>query len=204
MRDAATSPSGASPTGGRCRAASADGRRHTPSLWNVAYNRWFFWDGRADSLWSQALQPDRETRWRWRAAATAVVRGRARRRAPARGVRGRSSAPLPAAGAHRAAVNRVFVNLGKALEAYERAPRQPPRALRRVRRGRCASGTPREQAALSEPAARRGLKLFVGRGNCRTCHTGPTFTDGEFHDIGAAAGTGVSTRGGSRASTRAA
>ena len=31
--------------------------RHTPSLWNVAYNRWFFWDGRADSLWSQALSP---------------------------------------------------------------------------------------------------------------------------------------------------
>src|SRR5436309_648539 len=22
------------------------GRRHTLSLWNVAYNRWFFWDGR--------------------------------------------------------------------------------------------------------------------------------------------------------------
>src|SRR5262249_10473588 len=33
------------------------GRRHTPSLWNVAYNRWYFWDGRRDSLWSQALTP---------------------------------------------------------------------------------------------------------------------------------------------------
>jgi cytochrome c peroxidase len=31
--------------------------RHAPALWNVAYNRWFFWDGRADSLWSQALSP---------------------------------------------------------------------------------------------------------------------------------------------------
>ena len=31
--------------------------RHTPSLLNVAYNRWFFWDGRADTLWSQALEP---------------------------------------------------------------------------------------------------------------------------------------------------
>jgi cytochrome c peroxidase len=36
--------------------------RHTPSLWNVAYNRWFFWDGRADSLWAQALQPVEEPR----------------------------------------------------------------------------------------------------------------------------------------------
>ena len=33
------------------------GLRRTPSLWNVAFNRWYFWDGRADTLWSQALKP---------------------------------------------------------------------------------------------------------------------------------------------------
>ena len=32
-------------------------RRNAPSLLDVAYQRWFFWDGRADSLWSQALAP---------------------------------------------------------------------------------------------------------------------------------------------------
>ena len=32
-----------------------DGQRNTPTLWNVANQRWFFWDGRADSLWSQSL-----------------------------------------------------------------------------------------------------------------------------------------------------
>ena len=32
-------------------------RRHVQTLWNVAYNRWFFWDGRADSAWSQAIAP---------------------------------------------------------------------------------------------------------------------------------------------------
>lgn len=31
--------------------------RNTPSLWNVARNRWFFWDGRVDTLWAQALVP---------------------------------------------------------------------------------------------------------------------------------------------------
>src|SRR5436190_24217953 len=31
--------------------------RNVPTLWNVAYNRWFFWDGRSDTLWSQALKP---------------------------------------------------------------------------------------------------------------------------------------------------
>ncbi len=31
--------------------------RNAPTLLNVAYQRWFFWDGRSDSLWSQALAP---------------------------------------------------------------------------------------------------------------------------------------------------
>ncbi len=31
--------------------------RHTMPLWNLAHQRWFFWDGRADSLWSQSLVP---------------------------------------------------------------------------------------------------------------------------------------------------
>ena len=31
--------------------------RSTPSLIGIAYSPWFFWDGRSDSLWSQALSP---------------------------------------------------------------------------------------------------------------------------------------------------
>ena len=26
-------------------------------LWNTAYNRWCYWNGRADSAWAQALGP---------------------------------------------------------------------------------------------------------------------------------------------------
>lgn len=33
-------------------------------------------------------------------------------------------------------------------------------------------------------AAQRGLRIFVGRGNCSACHFGPGFTNGEFHDTG--------------------
>ena len=33
-------------------------------------------------------------------------------------------------------------------------------------------------------AAQRGLKIFVGKGNCSVCHFGPNFTNGEFADIG--------------------
>ncbi len=33
-------------------------------------------------------------------------------------------------------------------------------------------------------AAQRGLRLFFGEGRCTTCHAGPSFTNGEFGDIG--------------------
>lgn len=156
-----------------------DGRRHTPSLWNVAYNRWLFWDGRADSLWSQALHPieDPAEMAGSRDAAVGAVRGDPRLRAAYEAVFG----PLPARGASRAEVNRAFANLGKAIEAYERRllSRRAPFDVfvEGVREDDAA-----KQAALSS-AARRGLKIFLGRGNCRTCHTGPTFSDGEFHSI---------------------
>lgn len=31
--------------------------RHANALWNAGHQRWFFWDGRADSLWAQSLGP---------------------------------------------------------------------------------------------------------------------------------------------------
>ena len=33
-------------------------------------------------------------------------------------------------------------------------------------------------------AAQRGLVLFLGRGKCGLCHSGPTFSNGEFHNAG--------------------
>ena len=184
------------------------GTRHTPALWNVAHNRWYFLDGRADSLWAQALQPIEipiemgSTRLRLAHQvyddpalrhAYEVIFGDMPdlddlRRFPAEG------RPVPDDRGHphhiawtsmsetdRDAVNRVFVNVGKAMEAYERklVSRRSPfdefvEGLR--------ENDPARQAALS-PSAKRGLKLFIGPGQCRLCHVGPNFTDGEFHNI---------------------
>jgi cytochrome c peroxidase len=33
-------------------------------------------------------------------------------------------------------------------------------------------------------AAKRGLKLFVGAARCELCHSGPAFSDGQFHNLG--------------------
>jgi cytochrome c peroxidase len=41
-----------------------------------------------------------------------------------------------------------------------------------------------EAAARYPLAAQRGLRLFIGRGNCSVCHFGPNFSNGEFADVG--------------------
>jgi cytochrome c peroxidase len=33
-------------------------------------------------------------------------------------------------------------------------------------------------------AAKRGFQIFNGKGHCSACHSGPSLTDGSFHDIG--------------------
>lgn len=187
------------------------GTRRTPSLWNVAYNRWYFWDGRSDTLWSQALKPiesstelngsrlaiahlicdDEVLRSQYQKIFKALPDLGDRRRFPAR------AKPLPLAekqvenvawismkAEDRDAVNRIFSDVGKAIEAFERtlvARRAPFDVFVEGLR----SGDSQKINALSA-SAQRGLKIFMGKGNCQLCHSGPNFTDGEFHDIGVA------------------
>lgn len=42
-----------------------------------------------------------------------------------------------------------------------------------------------------DAAAKRGFDLFVGKAGCGECHSGPSFTDGSFHDIGSAMGDDI-------------
>jgi cytochrome c peroxidase len=44
-----------------------------------------------------------------------------------------------------------------------------------------------DESAIS-PAAKHGFAIFNGKGNCSGCHSGWSFTDGSFHDIGVAKG----------------
>ncbi|MCI0631140.1 MAG: c-type cytochrome [Phycisphaerales bacterium] len=183
--------------------------RHTMSLWNVAYNRWFFWDGRADSLWAQALDPienpnehggnrlkvahvlfnDVEFRRAYELIFGAMPNLADHERFPPEG------RPIPEAPHHalhvawngmsaadQQAVNQVFANVGKAIEAYERLLISNRSAFDVFVDG-LKSNDAAQQRALS-PAAQRGLRLFLDRANCRLCHAGPNFTDGEFHNTG--------------------
>ena len=72
-------------------------------------------------------------------------------------------------------VTRVVANMGKAIQAY-------------TRQLRC--GSSRFDAWVNgEPDAlsadeQAGAALFVGKGGCNVCHTGPFFTDNFFHNVG--------------------
>lgn len=183
--------------------------RHTPSLWNVAHHRFFFWDGRADSLWAQALFPIEEP-VEMDGSRVAIARlvatdpelrrdyGELFGDPPGGDLVGRlpeTARPLPGHPGHedqkaweamapgdRQAVTGVLVNVAKALAAYERRLLSGGSPFDRFARG-LASGQAEGLAALS-PAAQRGLRLFVGEGGCRVCHSGPFFSDGDFHDVG--------------------
>ncbi len=181
--------------------------RHTMSLWNVAYNRWFFWDGRADTLWSQALGPLEDPRehagsrlqYAHLLAADAQLE-RAyedvfgalpelgdEQRFPAAGrpVLDNEQDPLHVAWesmrpADQEQVTRIFTNLGKALAAYQRQILSRSAPFDLFVEG-LREGNGRKQRMITD-SARRGLKLFLDKARCSICHTGPNFTDMEFHN----------------------
>ena len=149
--------------------------RNTQSLLDVRWNRWFGWDGAGDSLWAQSIRPLLDAREMGGDAAHAVkfVRGDAEY----------SCRYKRAFGADPPADDeRLLVDIGKALAAFQEtlvSGRTPFDDFRdALERGDAA------QAASYPVAAQRGLKIFVGKGNCNQCHVGPAFSNGEFHDAG--------------------
>jgi len=179
----------------------APGTRHTPGLLNVAHQRWFFWDGRADTLWSQALHPiehpaefgssrvDFVRRIHSEEAYRAAYEDlfgelppmEDMERFPA-GSHGESDAWNAMDEEDRVAINRAMTNLAKAVAAYESRLRGGSAPFDLFAEG-LRESDPARMAALSH-SAQRGLKLFVGKAGCRQCHSGPLFSDFEFHNIG--------------------
>ncbi len=179
------------------------GQRNTPSLWNAAHQRWYFWDGRADTLWSQALGP-LENALEFDGSRTAIARLLAADPA-LRSAYGELFGPLPESAAlpprahpgdddeaqrawdaltaeQRQEVDAAFVNVGKALEAFQRRLQSDDSRFDRFA-ALLAADDPGARDVLTA-SEQRGLELFIGKAACRTCHSGPNFTDGEFHGLG--------------------
>lgn len=165
--------------GRRLAMGLALGTRHSQSLLDAAHQRWFTWDGRADSLWSQALHPFQNPLEM--GSSPAEVIERVRSIAPLRARYEALFGSLPAAGDEKG-VDAAFARLGKAIAAFERTLVSGPSAFDRwLDRVRAGDEAP---TAEFDASARRGAVLFVGKADCVRCHSGPLLSDGEFHMIG--------------------
>ncbi len=174
------------------------GARHSMPITVAAHQRFLLWDGRADSLWSQALKaienPKEMDFTRTEVAhfiaqsypaAYEDVFGELPDLAdvPTR-AEPDSAAWSELSESQREAVDRVFSNVGKALEAYERRVSCTDTRFDRWTRNEV------ELTRKEEIGAAKFL-----RDGCVNCHSGPTFSDGKFHNIGIGSGTDVPDRG---------
>lgn len=180
----------------------AKGNRRTMPIAGTAYVPFLFWDGRKDSQWSQALGPienpaehgaDRVMAVRLVSTAYAPeyasifgplpsVEGLPVHAMPG-GAKGLDAAWNTMTPVQQREINQAYANLGKAIEAYERTIKPEPTRFDDFASALAAGDQTRADNLLSE-SERNGLKLFLGKGNCVTCHNGPIFTDNAFHNIG--------------------
>ena len=179
--------------------------RSTPTLIGIAHSPWFFWDGSSDSLWSQALHPLESSIEHGgnRSQYAHIIYKDAAYKKLFENVFGpmpdlsnlerfpKNAAPLEDEQLHlrweqmaktdQELITAVFVSLGKALAAYQRLL-QP--ADSRFDRYVAALVTNKESDALNNEEI-AGLKLFIGKAQCITCHQGPLFSNHGFHNVGA-------------------
>lgn len=177
--------------------------RRSMTLIGSAYSPWLFWDGRKDSLWSQALGPFESTVEHGisRVFAASVIVQYYREeyeqifgplpsveklgRLPARPAADDPSAYkawLKYSLEDREAVSRVYANLGKAIAAYVRT------ILPGVSRfdeyvEAIEGGRSDDMGSIFSEQEAEGLRIFIGKAKCTNCHLGPLFTNGEFHNL---------------------
>src|SRR5687767_2139475 len=176
--------------------------RRAMTLIGTAYSPWFFWDGRKDSQWAQALGPmespvehgsnrtyyahliDRYYRAQYEAIFGAMPEV--------------SHLPLLAGSVQspeviaaweamsagdRENITWIYVNMGKSIAAYEQ--HLAPGASRFDQYVEAVLNSDIKTAntiLTSDEVA--GLRLFIGEANCTDCHNGPLFTNNDFHNTG--------------------
>jgi cytochrome c peroxidase len=163
-------------TDGRATAqALAPGVRNTQTLVNLPLQRWFGWGGSSDSLWMASLRAIVDPREM--GSSVAPLARRVRQHADLSCAYTQVFERAPPADD-----DLLAVDIAKALAAFQETlitVRTPFDDFRdALVRG--------DRAAMTRypAAAQRGLRLFIGRGNCTMCHGGPNFSHGAFHDTG--------------------
>lgn len=178
--------------------------RRTMPIAGTAHSPWLFWDGRSDSQWSQALGPlesavehggDRTQYAHYIAAIYRKEYERIFGRLPDLSGLPKNAGPnsessraawqsLPES--RRDEITRVYVNMGKAIAAFERKIEFGQTRFDRYVAAELA-GKPHTRVDSLSADEEAGLRLFIGRANCVNCHNGARLTDDHFHNTGVAA-----------------
>ncbi len=176
--------------------------RRAMTIVGTAYSPWFFWDGRKDSQWAQALGPMENAKEhggnRTLYAHLIAQNYRAEYESLFGPLPDLSQLP-PSAGPvddpvaraawdgmkaqDREAVTRVYANMGKAIAAYDRKLMPGPSRFDAYVQAVLNNDTSTLQSTLS-PDEVAGLRIFIGKGECTKCHNGPLFTNNDFHNTG--------------------
>lgn len=149
----------------RARAFGRELQRNTPGLWNLAWRRALFWDGRAASLEDQVAEPLTLPEEMGHSLDEAAQRIAARPGYAAQFAQAFPEAPGITPG-----------NLARALASYERSLVSPL-----TRFDTWIAG---DESSLNGQEI-RGFALFTGTAGCITCHAGFAFADDRFYAIGA-------------------
>jgi cytochrome c peroxidase len=197
--------------------------RKTMTIVGTAYSPWLFWDGRNDSQWAQALGPlespvehggtrtqyahlvDEFYRAEYEAIFGDLPDFSDRTQFPdvAGPVDDEASrvawtAMTPEV---RDRVTQVYVNMGKAIAAYERLILPGPSRFDQYVEALLNDDQEAMQAVLTKDEI-AGLRLFIGQAQCIKCHNGPLFTNNDFHNTGVPAANGLPTDDGRASGVR--
>jgi cytochrome c peroxidase len=133
------------------------GLRNPPHLYNLAWTPLFYWDGRTATLEKQALE-----------LANPSVESVLNRLRTVPNYLDQFAKIYPGKGLSEE-------TLSRALASFERSLISNASPFDQFMSG--------QKAAMSAGAV-RGLALFQGKAFCHHCHSGPNFTDNEFHNTG--------------------
>jgi cytochrome c peroxidase len=183
-------------------------RRSAMPLIGAAYNPWFNADGRADSLWAQALGPleDINEHGGTRTQYAHLIAAHYREDyeaifGPLPDLSGlpASAGPLPGeAGTawdsmsleQQDAVTRVYVNMAKAIAAYQSRLLPGPSRFDAYAAAQQAGDYAQMRALFNRDEA-AGLRLFIGKARCIECHNGPMLTNNDFQNVGSPFAPGI-------------
>lgn len=139
-----------------------NGPRNSPTIINAGYYKENFWDGRAGSLEEQAVGPITAAGEMNQDLDELVTE-------------------LSAIPGYADEFNKVFNepittdNIAKAIAAFERTIVVTDTAFDKYLAG--------DEDAITDEA-KEGMKLFVGKGNCISCHAGPLLSDHNYYNLG--------------------